>query len=490
MVRPRDWTPCIADPIRFDCRDCSIGPDVECKYRTDETLRHERAARLGELVGLVPDGEERAIEAVSAVRAVLMQQQMALPAAALVKLLPARLASVLGAEQVEVVLRRIPGIRETSPGMFRWQGGDATQSVPQTLSEDVSTGAAFARMLEEHPPLPPEVRRAKFKRLDGLRQLRVFERVETAGEVITATVDRLATRVLQREGWSIADAAAFAIDGSLVPPKWESGSDDQAERREFLAGICALNITGDSGSSSSAHSELRKELLCSNVRLLAHAARNYSSGDFLQYADIFQAGFEGLDRAVDLYDPYRGYEFSTYATNWIRQAITRTIANEERTIRIPVHAIDALGRMEASEEELSWRLGRAPAAAEVAGDTGFTIEQVENLTRGGQRVVRISDDMLEELEDPQDALDEVESTVAGASVREVLQSVLTERERSVVERRFGFGGNEPQTLEEVGQEFGVTRERIRQIQAKALRKIEARGRERLLALHHPDAQIG
>ena len=118
MAGPRDWNPCIADPVRFDCRDCTIGPDVDCKYRTDETLRHERAARLGGSGGLFEDGEERAVEAMSTVRAVLVQQRMALPATALINLLPRQLASAIQAEQVEVLLRRTPGIRETSPGMF------------------------------------------------------------------------------------------------------------------------------------------------------------------------------------------------------------------------------------------------------------------------------------------------------------------------------------------------------------------------------------
>ena len=488
MVRPRDWNPCIADPVRFDCGDCTVGPDVDCKYRTDETLRHERAARLGRLGGLFQDGEEHAIEALDAVRTVLAKQRMALPATALMKLVPGQLANVLEAEHVELVLRRTPGVRETSPRMFKWQG-DSPSSVYQGISEDLSTGAAMARMLEEHPPLPREVQRAKFKRLEALRWLQEFKRPDLASETITATVDRLAAPVLMREGWRMADAAAFAMNGSLVPPRWESGSKNQAERKKLLGGICALNAVNDFDWSDGSYAVLRSELLSMNVRLLANEARKYAHEDFLQYSDLFQAGFEGLDRAVDRYDPYLGYEFSTYATNWVRQAITRTIGNEGRTIRIPVHAVEALRKIESSEETLYWRLGRAPDVTEVAEDAGLTVEQVESLTRRGQRVLRISADMVEELEDSREALDDVEERVTGATVRAILQAALTEREQRVIERRFGFGGDEPQTLEQVGREFGVTRERIRQIQAKALRKIQANGRDRLLALRQPDAEL-
>ena len=487
MAQPHDWNPCIADPVGFDCRDCSIGPDAECKYRTDEALRHERAARLGGSGGLLHAGEEHALEAIGAVREALAQQRMALPATALVDLLPRRLANGLQAGYVEFVLRRIPGISETSPGMFKWQG-DAGFPVSPDISEDLSAGAAIARMLEEYAPLAPQVRRAKFKRLEALRRLCAFPRADVAREAITATVDRLAAPVLQREGWRFANAAAFAINGSLVPPKWESGSESQAERREFLAGISALNVINEFRAISGSFAELRKELLCTNVRLVATEARKFSRGSFLQYSDIFQAGFEGLYRALDRYDPYLGYEFSTYATSWVRQAITRTIGNEERTIRIPIHALEALGKMEASGEDLFWRLGHTPLAAEVAEDAGLAVEQVENLGRAAEVVSQLSDEILEGLEDPEDALGEVESTVANAAVREILRNALTERERGVIERRFGFGDNEPQTLEEVGQEFGVTRERIRQIQAKALRKIQARGRDRLLALYEPDSE--
>ena len=487
MAAPRDWNPCIADPVRFDCRDCTIGPDVDCRYRTDETLRHERAARLGSSGGLFQDGEERAVEAMSTVRAALVQQRMALPATALVNLLPRHLAGAIQPEQVELILQRTPDIRETSPGMFKWQGGDDS-SVPSGISADLSTGAAIARMLEEHQPQPPTERRAKLKRLEALRRLREFARADAARDAITAIVDRLSAPVLEREGWRLADAAALATNGSLVAPRWESGSENQAERREFLGGICALNVVNEFGAVDGSYAELRAEILCTNIRLLASEARKYSKGAFLQYADIFQAGFEGLDRAIDRYDPYLGYEFSTYATQWVRQAITRTVANEERTIRIPVHAVEALGRMEASEEDLSWRLGRTPLPVEVAEDAGMTVEQVEILSRASQQPSPLTDQMTEELQDPGDDLGDVESSVAGAAIREILESALTERERRVIERRFGFGDDEPRTLEEVGQEFGVTRERIRQIQVKALRKLQSRGRERLLALHEPDTQ--
>ena len=487
MVRETKWIPCIPDPVRFDCRDCVIGLDVACKYRTDETLRFERAARLGKVIGLVAGKEEQALKAVSFIQAVLIRQGLALPAAAIANHLPEQLRNTLTVTQIELILRQTFAVRETSPGMFKWQGDNST-SMTQSYSEDVSTGTAIAKILEEHPHFPQETGRVKFKRLEALRRLQSFETKEVARKTLAESVERLADTVLERERWRFADAASFAINGSLVPPRWKSGSKDQAERREFLAGIYALEIVNDFESITVSYSLLREELLCSNTRLIADMARKYSTGKFLQFADLFQAGYSGLDRALNLFDPYLGYEFSTYATAWIRQAITRSIGNEERLVRLPIHVVESLRKVNTSKEDLYWRLGRTPLPSEVAEETGFAVGRIEELTRVDQPVQRISNQMLEELQDPNDSFDLITSILMEQSVQVMLEKVLTWRERIVIERRFGFGEYEPHTLEEIGEVFGVTRERIRQIQAKALKKIRNQGEDTLLAIMQPDNQ--
>ena len=405
-----------------------------------------------------------------------MRQRMALPASALLSLLPRELVVNVEAGQVESLLRAVPGIRETSPRMFKWEGGTQATLASYQVTEDLSTGAAIAKMIAQHPTLPGQTRRAKFKRLAALRRLREFGQLEVARKSITSSVDHLTPSVLQREGWRLADAVAFAMNGSLVPPVHDPGSVDLVERRRLLVDILALHILREFNSIDESYDKLRGELASHNLGLCSTIARKYAKGQFLQYADLFQAGVLGLYTALDRYDPYLGYEFSTFATSWIRQAISRTIDNQERLIRIPVHAIVALDKVRASEADLLRRLGREPTKEEVASELGLTVAQVETITQRTQPVVHASDQLLDSMFDTADEIAEAADTMATVTTIEALMKDLTERERRVVELRFGLGGGESQTLEQVGRTFGVTRERIRQIEKKALKKLRLRAR--------------
>ena len=407
-----------------------------------------------------------------------MQQRMALPASALLHLLPSELEANIDVGQVEFLLRIAPDVRETSPGMFKWQGaGDLP--VMRQPAEDLSAGASIAKIVARFPPHPSEVRRTKFKRLAALKRLRDFDRLEVARDSMTRTVDRLAQSVLQREGWRVADAVGFATDGSLVPLSRDSVGASRSERRELLVGILALQMLVEFSSVDKSYEELRRELVCHNLALVARVARNRATGRFPQYADLFQSGVEGLYAAIDRYDPYLGYEFSTYATHWIRQMISRTVANQERIIRLPVHAVETLDRIRTSEINLFSRLGREPSIKELANEAKLTVDQVVDLTRRGRCVTRISHDMLEGLHDPWDEIEAAETGMASAEIDKILENVLTRRERQILERRFGLGRHESQTLEVIGQAFGVTRERIRQIESQALKKLRGKAGEPL-----------
>src|SRR5487761_1206863 len=336
---------------------------------------------------------------------------------------------------------------------------------------------------------------------DALKALNVIEEIDgrqrCIEEMLPDIIERLA--LVKRKGQqtyiaqellglgdtstlqSLLDAAAAERRRQADGASWSGPSTAAAD--SYRLARCRLTERYQRANQA------RQRLTEANLRLVVSIAKKYIDRG-MSFLDLIQEGNMGLIRAVEKFDYHKGWKFSTYATWWIRQAITRAIADQARTIRIPVHMIELINKLVRVSRRLLEELGREPSDEEIGQELGLTPERVKEIRRVAQDPMSletpVGDDgdaeLGELIEDtgairPQDA---AASTMLGVEVEDILDT-LTPRERRVIQLRFGLVDGHPRTLDEVGRRFGVTRERIRQIEAKALRKMRPPSRSRRLA---------
>ncbi|MGI6333628.1 MAG: RNA polymerase sigma factor RpoD [Saccharofermentanales bacterium] len=310
---------------------------------------------------------------------------------------------------------------------------------------------------------------------------KVLDRLESAN--IQVVPDNTAEEEVQSESDSDTDNAdnmdSIGVDDPVRMYLKEIGKVDllTADEEKELA---QRMIDGDP--------DAKNQLCEANLRLVVSIAKRYV-GRGMQFLDLIQEGNLGLIKAVDKFDHTKGYKFSTYATWWIRQAITRAIADQARTIRIPVHMVETINKLIRIQRQLIQELGREPEAEELAQEMGITVEKVREIMKISQEPVSLEKPIGEEEDshlgdfipddDAPSPADQAAFTLLKEQLLEVLKG-LAPREEKVLRLRFGLDDGRTRTLEEVGKEFNVTRERIRQIEAKALRKMRHPSRSKKL----------
>jgi len=340
--------------------------------------------------------------------------------------------------------------------------------------------------------LPPEALDAAVRALteEGIEVLDVASEIEDDVDDVQPRVEETSRRATTSDLVRI-----YLREIGRVPLLTAEDEVDLAKSIE--AGLFAEDILtggaelpagrGDLEQLTSEGIRAKQKLIEANLRLVVSIAKRYI-GRGLVFLDLIQEGNLGLIRAVEKFDYTRGYKFSTYATWWIRQAITRAIADQARTIRVPVHMVETINKLARVQRQLHQELGREASTDEIAKEMGLEPERVAEIQRIAQEPVSLQSPIGEEESDLGDFIEDADAVVpkeaaAFIMLQDQLERVLcelAEREQRIIQLRFGLTDGHPRTLEEVGKEFGVTRERIRQIESKTLAKLRHPSRAQML----------
>ena len=490
------WTPCSVDPVTFDCQECEIGW-APCRLRLDDSLRHWRAARYNRYGGLLSSAEERDNEIEWEVAQLLHSHGVSVNASLLLEYIPSETLGSVTETELEQLLRKSPMFEESSPRMFRLRGPlSARRTVTSFRPLPISSGTQLELLIGNSPTLGVSRQTRLFKELGGLNQLASFDTRQAARVALDEIVVDCLETVLSARGWTVQDVHRYAVGPGSVPNRGAQTESDVQTTSRLLAAVSAGDLlTKISPADASMRvPDAAEVLIRGNLRLVIREARRRAHGGFLTFVDLVQIGTIGLMTAIERFDPFRGIQFSTYATYWIRQAVGREQANLDRVIRLPVHVVEQLNSLLRRHSELEADLNRPPSGVELADELGLGLNRVEFLIQlaSPPESLDLFAEHGDENEGDQSILCEPSdcgeiinlwNRLARENIRENIEealSSLSSREARVIELRFGIGGGQGQTLEQVGRQFGVTRERIRQIEARALEKLRRSKNARLL----------
>ncbi len=375
---------------------------------------------------------------------------------------------------------------------------DASAQPPMSLEESIKKLVERGRRAKT---LTYEEINQIFENADDVSPERIeelYEELATAGiEIVDEQKDeKPAESATGEEPAAVVVSEGIATDDPVRMYLKEIGrvpllsmEDEKNLAMAIEAGELEVQKNGTADNRIVTHGfDAKQRLTEANLRLVVSIAKKYV-GRGMQFLDLIQEGNLGLIRAVEKFDYRKGYKFSTYATWWIRQAITRALADQARTIRIPVHMVETINRLVKIQRQLLQELGRDPSVEEIGNEMGLTPEKVREVIKISQEPISLETPIGEEEDSHLGDFIEDHEAIAPAEaasvmlLKEKMTQVLenlTDRERKVLVLRFGLEDGHQRTLEEVGQEFGVTRERIRQIEAKALRKLRHPSRGKAL----------
>ncbi len=340
--------------------------------------------------------------------------------------------------------------------------GELNEAVEEMDFDNDSLDKFYDALEDSGIPLPDDISSTEMSEIESeVEAFRTGENME---------------KILEQEGLAIDDPVRMYLKEIGKVPLLTS--DRERELAEIMGGDC----------DEALKDKAKQELVEANLRLVVSIAKRYV-GKGMFFLDLIQEGNLGLMKAVDKFDYNRGYKFSTYATWWIRQAITRAIADQARTIRIPVHMVETIHKVSRYSRQMLQELGREATADEIGEKMGMSAEKVREIMKIAQDPVSLETPIGEEEDShlgdfiPDEDTPAPSDAAATTILREVIEKelhTLTPREEHVIKLRFGLYDGRTRTLEEVGKEFDITRERIRQIEAKALRKLRHPSRARHL----------